>query len=95
MKQTQYKPFFSSSPVLGAKFFAQISDSPDAKRRQTFTSAGALATDLIVLKIFMSKASNPTEPSRAKREAPKAEDEMVNYCTLRGSIVSKMVNCCF
>ena len=95
MELTQYKPFFSGSPILGVKFFAQISDSPDAKRRQTFTSAGALATDLIVLKIFMSKASNPTEPFRAIREAPEAGDETVNYCTLRESIVSKRVNCCF
>ena len=95
MKQTQYKPFFSSSPVLGAKFFAQISDSPDAKRRQTFTFVGAFTTDLIVKFFFMSEASNPTEPFRAIREAPKAGDETVNYCTLRESIVSKMANCCF
>ncbi|MDD3437296.1 MAG: hypothetical protein PHC64_09125 [Candidatus Gastranaerophilales bacterium] len=95
MELTQYKPFFSGSPILETIFFAQVSDCPDAKRRQIFTSAGALATDLVVLKKNMSEASNPTEPFRAIREAPKAGDETVNYCTLREWIVSIMVNCCF
>ncbi len=94
MELTQYKPFFSRSPILETIFFAQISDSPDAKRRQIFTSAGKFTTDLVVKKVFMSEASNPTEPERARREAPKAGDETVNYCTLRESMVSKMVDCC-
>ncbi len=95
MELTQYKPFFSGSPILGVKFFAQVSDSPDAKRRQTLTSASAFTTGLVVKKNFMSEASSPTEPERAIREAPKAGDETFNYCTLRESIVSKMANCCF